>query len=110
MTTLPRYFIVNDVDKPQMSLVAYRNNEGLLNYVDRSKKSYDGMSIDRATPMEDFGFTVLEDLRQGTVLFVQTRESSAKYRDGKAREWQDFYRFELVMPEEYRQCGQSFDN
>jgi hypothetical protein len=81
-----KFYIVNDLDKPHPPLVAYETLEGNLNYLDRSKKQYDGMEKDRATSIEDFGFEVR--FLDNVVIFQQCGKSIAAYADGRPREWQ----------------------
>jgi hypothetical protein len=89
-----KYYIVNEFDRPYERHVAVEH-KGKLYYLQRvtepDMKIYDGMDMDRATPIEDFGITVREE-KQGRrlvgVYFTRTGESTAKYKDGKPRRWQ----------------------
>jgi len=81
-----KFYIVNEFDCPYPPLVAYETVDGKLNYLDRTKNSYDGMSKDRATPLEDFGFEM--EYHQTEILFRKVRPSTATYHDGSLRLWQ----------------------
>lgn len=80
-----KYYIVNDIDRPCERLVAVEL-DGKLNYLDRSLRRYDSMGMGKATPMEDFGFTVTE--KDSMVTFEMTSHSRATYPDGRIRQWQ----------------------
>lgn len=81
-----KFYIVNQIDKPHPPLVAYETASGSLNYLDRTKSEYDGMSKDRATPLEDFGFDIQFGYTE--IFFAKERPSVARYDDGTIREWQ----------------------
>ena len=93
-----KFFIVNDCDRPQASLVAYMRKDGRLNYLDRSKKSYDGMGAERATPIDDFGFETR--IVANIIQFVKFCGSGAKYYDGSPRDWQGEHMFLHMKPDD----------
>jgi len=84
------FYIVNTADRPQASLVAYKTEDGKLNYLDRTKKQYDGMSMTRATPLESFGiyWTIEKYHDKMMLVFKQMTESVACYENGDRRHWQ----------------------
>lgn len=90
-----KYCIVNEADRPYSRLVA-QIIDGKAYYMSRSiehhLKQYDGMSIDRATDIEAFGFFVEE--KAHTVLFTKIGDSIAQYPDGSPRQWQGVSVFE----------------
>lgn len=101
MAKVMNYYIVNEIDRPYKKHVAGEYN-GKLYYLWRglesSYKEYDGMGLDRATPIEDFGFEVEErDEPCNDVIFVQRKESIARYKcrngEEKIRKWQGDWNF-----------------
>lgn len=96
--TNKKYAIVNTIDCPQPRLVT-QVIDGKHYYMMRSVKGeeylkqYDGMTPDRPTFLEDFGFKI--DEKGSYVWFEQTEPSKATYEDGKPREWQDIKLFTL---------------
>jgi hypothetical protein len=97
--TKGKYFIVNEIDRPDDKHVAQLVNEKLY-YMSRETnpemKEFDGMETDQATPIEDFGFAVAE---QGLlVYFIQDISlCHAKYSDGTNRTWQGIDQFALLQ-------------
>jgi hypothetical protein len=83
---LLKYFIVNDMDRPNKRCVTVKLKEGYFCYLDRSFKEYDGMNPNKPTPLEEFGFDIKEE--DGAIFFKRVKESTAKYKDGKCRPWQ----------------------
>lgn len=94
----PKYAIVNEIDAPiarhiaQLTPIGYcymsRNKDGYL-------KKFDGMKPVRPTPIEDFGFAVME--RGKTVTFVRCADCVATYSDGLPRRWHDDFK-QIVWP------------
>jgi hypothetical protein len=87
------YYIVNEFDRPYERLIAAMGADGKLYYISRvddpSLMRFDGMTAERATPLEDFGIRIEEDTPvQGKVTFTLVAESKALYRDGSPRRWQ----------------------
>ena len=93
------FFIVNDTDRPQPSLVAYEREDGKLNYLDRTKKSYDGMDKSRATPLEKFGID-WAPAEENAISFCKNRPSAAAYYSGELRQWQGEAYFSHEMPKD----------
>lgn len=87
-----KYFIINTIDRPYEKLVAQKIGDKFY-YLDRSLKSYDGMQPCNPTPLEVFGFNILEDGAQ--VTFEKIKDSIAQYEDGKIRPWQGSSYFTL---------------
>ena len=95
-----KLYIVNRVDRPDARHVA-RERGGKLYYVHpdlRNVKTYHGMSMQDATPLEDFG--VLYAVRNGKITAEQLTFSGATYSDGKPRQWQGekFFTIEGLDP------------
>jgi len=90
-----KYFIVNTTDRPHAGCVVQKMKEGFYCYLDRRLKSYDGMNPSRPTPVEDFGFDIIEC--RNFVLFRKERDSIATYKDGMPREWQGDSIFHLPI-------------
>jgi hypothetical protein len=87
-----KYFILNDIDRPDKRHVAYKRPDGRFNYLDRSLWQFDGMIATHPTPIEDFGFNVVEV--PPVVSFVKFHKGGAQYQDGTTRDWQgdeDFF-------------------
>lgn len=86
---LPKYVIINEFDCPMPDMVCQHVAGIGYCYMDRSgyKSTYDGMKGDRATPIEEFGFTA-EETPSGEVIFTQDRPVVATYSDGAPRRWQ----------------------
>jgi hypothetical protein len=94
-------FIVNDFDRPDHKHLTIRKEDGLLYYVHPEMEKWKGMSVDRATPLEDFGVTCHVEL--GILHGILTDESSrATYRDGRPRRWQGPERFSFVMNKHFQ--------
>lgn len=98
--TQPRFFIVNHFDRPGPRLIAEKREDGKLYYVHpelRHKKQHWGMTSHDATPVEDFGITLVIDghLLRG----AQNRDSVATYPDGGKRQWEGAGVFEFSWKE-----------
>jgi hypothetical protein len=98
-----KYYIVNEFDRPYERLVAGECN-GKLYYLSRALepglKEYDGMELDRATPMEDFGFDTSEN--DNSAIFDLVRMSKAEYKSARTgekaiRPWQGMQNFSLPL-------------
>lgn len=98
--------ILNDCDKPcgEMVAVVVQVNEDdqdyLCKYLNAAPKfdafNRPGMktTLSEATKIEDFGVVILRNnLGGGGARYFceQRRPSTAKYRDGKPREWQEWF-------------------
>jgi len=102
-----KYYIVNEFDRPYERHVAGEYN-GKLYYLSRAlepeMKQYDGMANDRATPMEDFGFSIAEN--ENSVVFNLINSSKVKYKSAKTgeeiiRRWQGMMNFSLPLLDIY---------
>lgn len=84
---MPRFAIVNEIDRPYPRLVAEKVN-GKYYYMNRATdkylKSYE-MQPDNPTNIKDFGFEITDN--GDTVIFTKVRPSIATYYDGRIREW-----------------------
>jgi hypothetical protein len=98
-----KYYIVNEIDRPYERLVAGEYN-GKLYYLSRALehdlKNCDGMGLDCATPMEDFGFDVSEN--DNSVVFNLNHPSKVKYKSVRTgeeiiRPWQGMKDFSLPL-------------
>lgn len=98
-----KYYIVNEFDRPYERLVAGEYN-GKLYYLSRALepglKQYDGMGLDSATLMEDFGFDISEN--DNSVIFDLVRMSKVEYRSARIgekaiRPWQGMENFSLPL-------------
>lgn len=79
--------IINDMDRPYSRLVVVvSEGVGRYNKLDKKLKGYKFTNFDNATPLEDFGITIVEE--NGVYKCTQDKESVAKYADGKQRKWQ----------------------
>lgn len=91
-----KYIIVNTFDKPCPKLLAEVVNNKAY-YMSRATipnmKNFDGMEIVDGTPIEDFGFEIVET--PISVHFKQTRPSTAKYDNNTIRQWQGETSFTL---------------
>ena len=79
---LDNLIILNDYDRPCMYLLATKEP---LQYACKSmKKKFPDISdfAHRATPLREFGFIQNRDT------FIKVNESTAKYQDGRPRDWQ----------------------
>lgn len=95
-----KYYIANESDRPHKNCVTQRFGDRIY-YIHESLRDVfiyrNGFSLnDRPTPLEDFGFDILEN-SDGTVIFTLMRESCATYTDGKQRRWQGNETFTLTM-------------
>ena len=89
------FFIINDFDRPYEKLVTLEE-DGMLEYIHPENKNCAPMkSCKESTNIKDFGFDVF--VVDGVARFVQTRESTAAYRDGRARSWQGAKEFEIDL-------------
>jgi len=95
------FYIVNDFDRPYQKHVCQRmNRKGQLEYISPELRNWHRkngrmMINDESTLIQKFGFDV--EVREGKAKFIKTRQSVAKYRDGKRREWQGEYEFSLEV-------------
>ena len=93
-----KYAIVNDVDKPYRRLVT-EVIDGKHFYMARSEevglRQYDGMEPTQPTFLEDFGFVMKEIEGTNRIHFNKVGASTASYRDGKPRQWQGEFAFDL---------------
>lgn len=90
-TSLPKYVIINDIDKPEFAMICQWVLGIGYCYLDRSgtKPDHDAMRGRDATPVETFGIAWADNC-DGTVSFYLTdRPSEATYRDGIPRRWQE---------------------
>jgi hypothetical protein len=88
--------ILNDVDAPEARLVAvlerYDDQSGVwyaryLSTYPNMKTCWTSGSLGGPTPLSEFGVRL--DVDGDKFRVVQTGSSSATYRDGKPRNWQD---------------------
>lgn len=91
-----KYAIVNDIDCPDVRHVTQvidGKHYYMSRALDENLKQYDGMTPDRPTFLEDFGFKITE--REFQVDFDQVNIGTATYRDGTGRLWQGRSKFSL---------------
>ena len=92
--------IVNHIERPSGEMVAVivgvENDKIKSKYLNADKKfsyynKHDGMTNLReaVTPISDFGVQIHVD-EQNNYWCEQTGESTATYKDGKIRKWQDY--------------------
>lgn len=92
--------IINDVDCPQAKLVAvirgYDAKRGVwkadyLSTRTNMQRCWSSGELGGPTPLAEFGMRVeLDDTRQSFRVISTGAEPTAKYRDGKQRNWQDY--------------------
>jgi len=89
------FFIINDFDKPYEKLVMVKDGD-LLRYIHPENKSCSPVNICKeSTDLKEFGFDIF--VVDGIARFVQSRPSTATYRDGKPRSWQGAKEFEIIL-------------
>lgn len=93
----PRFYIVNDFERPAEKFVTELADDGKLYYIHpelRVKWSGKGLSAEEATSLEDFG--IHTTIKDGVIHGQFLTESIAGYRDGKPRRWQGDLRFSFL--------------
>ncbi len=95
-----KYVIVNEFDLPCPKLVAEIIDNKcyyMMRSIESSFKQYDGITSDRVTALQDFGFNITEQKNQ--VDFLLVRDNKATYEDGTKRIWRGKKRFSLPKVE-----------
>ena len=95
----PAFYIVNDFDCPCIRYLAIRRfpKPELLTYLKRSElNNYGHFPLDRATSLEDFGFTITPQ-DPDIYHFNLLKPSIAQYPSGNCRYWQDTGHFTLKL-------------
>jgi hypothetical protein len=95
-----RFYIVNDCDRPEPRLIAEKIDGKLWYLNNEIRERFPAMPMERATPLEDFGFDLW--IENGRLFGKPARESTAKYSDGKPRRWQGEVIFIINLNEKKR--------
>ncbi len=88
------FYIVNDVDRPDDRHVAQFVKDDELEYLHPDLRDWGRLDLEEShATLDEFGFNVV--IKEGEATFKKVRESIARYRDGKKRNWQGEYNFTL---------------
>lgn len=92
------FYIVNTFDRPYERLIA-EARKGMLFYVHPEMQAEwkdVPMSMDEATPLEDFGIEVT--INEGVFHGDWNKRSTATYPNGRRRFWQGHPQFSFDLP------------
>ena len=91
-----KFYIVNDIDRPDEEHVCQEITRGKLEYIHGRLRDWHAMEVrDSCTNIEKFGFDIRID--NGYATFTRNLPSKAAYSNGSHRMWQgkDYFILEL---------------